>query len=185
MALGKGRKNNQMSKTNNFIWDNLKEKESYSRHLSQKPYGLTVEQTSSQRKLNRTEPSLIFSNTWDLITARRQNVYFDFCFGFFLFFCSCYKPNTSENPSTELHIGWRMFGWGLWKNSHPLCGKFPHFFLQFVQDMKVWLVLFGILLELDHTLVRVLLQKIGCFKHHDTCQTYHLHFAGCSDVAGD
>lgn len=37
--------------------------------------------------------------------------------------------------------------------SHPLCGELPHFFLQFVQDMKVWLVLFGVLLELDHTLV--------------------------------
>lgn len=32
--------------------------------------------------------------------------------------------------------------------------------------MKVWLVLFGILLELNHTLVRVLLQKIRRFKSH-------------------
>lgn len=48
-----------------------------------------------------------------------------------------------------------------------MCGEFPHFFLQFVQDMKVWLVLFGVLLELDHTLVRVLLQNIRGLKWHE------------------
>lgn len=37
--------------------------------------------------------------------------------------------------------------------------------------MKVWLVLFGILLELDHTLVRVLLQKSSCVRHRQPCRT--------------
>jgi len=42
--------------------------------------------------------------------------------------------------------------------SYPLLGQFGHFFLQFVQDVKVWLVLSGVLLELNHTLVRILLE---------------------------
>lgn len=58
------------------------------------------------------------------------------------------------------------------KHSHPLSGQFLHFFLQFIQDMKVWLVLFGILLELDHTLVGALLQKISCSKFWELC-LYH------------
>lgn len=76
-------------------------------------------------------------------------------------------------------------------NSHPLRGQFPHFFLQFVQDMKVWLVLFGILLELDHTLVRVLLQKDQSFLkvvemclHNEGLSSllacHHSHLTGCS-----
>ena len=44
--------------------------------------------------------------------------------------------------------------------SYPLLGQFRHFFLQFVQDVKVWLVLSGVLLELNHTLVRILLKVI-------------------------
>lgn len=56
------------------------------------------------------------------------------------------------------------------KSSHPLSGQFLHFLLQFVQDMKVWLVLFGILLELDHTLVRALLQRIRYLEFRDLCQ---------------
>lgn len=54
---------------------------------------------------------------------------------------------------------------------YPLCGQFHHFFLQFVQDMKVWLVLFGILLELDHTLIGALLKVRSSCVHEINMRT--------------
>lgn len=69
--------------------------------------------------------------------------------------------------------------------SYPLLSQFPHFFLQFVQDVKVWLVLFGKLLELDHALVRALLIKSTCTKSqmcwHDEepSSTSHISLVVC------
>lgn len=52
--------------------------------------------------------------------------------------------------------------------SYPLSSQFPHLLLEFVQNVEVGLVLFGILLQFNHTLVWIFLRRMEKWNHTHT-----------------
>lgn len=78
--------------------------------------------------------------------------------------------NISDFSSHPLHrvilsfLVPRIFGFSA--KTHPLLGQLLHLLLQFVQDVKVRLVFFSILLEFNDTFIRVLLPN-----HTEMCQS--------------